>query len=140
MPICFLTPWEAVRKMSVLHDEILAAIGAHGTWKSRLASAVATGKSEFAAQTVRMDNQCQFGKWLYSISDPAVKNSPYYRKCQELHREFHQVAARILELALEKKKDEATRALEPNSEYAKLSGRLTISLMEWSQTVPSKRG
>ena len=76
------------------------AIAAHASWKARLRTAVSTGKFDVPVSTVKLDNQCEFGKWLYgpelSASDRQTKN---YRTVKQLHAQFHLDAAKVVELA-----------------------------------------
>ena len=70
-------------------EEIDKAIGAHGMWKTRLKQAIETGKSEVSVETIRQDNQCNFGKWLYgSTLSAADKSSAQYKTVRELHAEL----------------------------------------------------
>lgn len=114
-------------------QEIDKAIGAHGMWKVRLKTAISTGKSEVPVATIRTDNQCAFGQWLYgstiSASDKATQN---YKTVKDLHAEFHKVAARVAELALSGKKDDADKIL--SQEFAAASIKLTAAMMEWKKT------
>ena len=114
-----------------LKDEISAAIGAHGMWKTRLRSAIANGKSEFSPAQIGVDNACAFGKWIHGVGDAELKRSNDYHTCLGLHREFHAVAARVLSLALAGRKTEAERAMSAGGEYAAASGALTRAMMEW---------
>lgn len=117
-----------------LHDEISKAIGAHGMWKTRLNTAIATGKSEFMPEKVCVDNQCDFGKWLYGASlTGADKHDPHYEKVRTLHAEFHKLAANVLTLALEGKKEEAKKLVEPSGRFAGLSAELTMAMMDWAK-------
>jgi len=113
-------------------QEIDKAIGAHGMWKVRLKTAISTGKSEIPVATIRMDNQCAFGQWLYgqtlSASDKTTSN---YKTVKDLHAEFHKVAAKVAELALSDKKDEADRVL--SNEFSTASTKLTASMMDWKK-------
>jgi methyl-accepting chemotaxis protein len=115
-----------------LGDQIKAAMGAHGLWKTRLRTAIESGASEFSVAVVRQDNQCAFGKWLYGDDIGAqVKQSPEHARCVDLHRRFHVQTASVLSLALEGRKAEAMKAMEIDSEFARISGALTLHLMEW---------
>ena len=116
-----------------LHDEISAAIAAHGMWKTRLRSAIALGKSDFSPSDAGQDNRCAFGKWIHGITDPKVVNTPEYRNCRSLHRDFHGLAGRVLALATSGKKADAEREMAAGGEYATVSGKLTRAMMEWSQ-------
>ena len=96
-----------------MQDQIKTAVGVHGMWKARLKSAIDKSSSEFTASTVRRDDACEFGKWLKSGVDPAERRSPGYQKCTDLHRQFHEKAAVVLELALAGKTDQAKQAIGP---------------------------
>lgn len=115
-----------------LVDEINKGIGAHGMWKQRIIDAINTGQSEWTPAVVRQDNQCEFGKWLYSCS-PQDKVSPHYEKVKDFHAQFHKVAAGVLEIALAGKKAEAETAIGINSEYKSISGELTKEMIAWKK-------
>ncbi len=115
-----------------LKDEISKGIGAHGKWKQRILSAIQTGQSEWTPETVRQDNQCDFGKWLYACSSQD-KSSPHYDKVKELHAHFHTVAGGVLEMALTGDKAKAESAVTMNSEYRSVSGNLTSEMMAWKR-------
>ena len=111
-------------------EEINKAIGAHGMWKQRLREAINTGKSDFTVERVRPDNLCDFGKWLYSL--PANdQTSPQWNAVRELHGKFHVTAARVLSLAVGGHKQEAEAALDPGSQFSKVSVELTAAMMKW---------
>lgn len=116
-------------------QEIDKAIGAHGLWKARLKTVLTTGKTEVPVATIQVDNHCDFGKWLYgqtlSASD---KGTEHYKAVKKLHAQFHQVAARVAELALAGKQAEAEQLLSFNGEFSLVSGKLTTAMMEWRKT------
>ncbi len=117
-----------------IEDEISKGIGAHGKWKQRILSAIQTGESEWTPATVRQDNQCDFGKWLYACN-PQDKVSPHYEKVKELHAHFHTVAGGVLETALTGDKQKAESAVSMDSEYRTVSGKLTSEMMAWKRDV-----
>ena len=116
-----------------LSDQINAAVTAHGRWKARLQVAIDTGKFDVAVPVVRSDHNCEFGKWLYAL-DAQTSRAPAYKTCKELHGKFHVAAADVLSLALAGKKQEALKALDRDSDFSKLSGALTIALMNWARS------
>jgi Chemoreceptor zinc-binding domain len=118
--------------MDNISDQINNAIGAHGLWKTRLKYSIEHGKSDFATEQVRMDNLCEFGKWLYSCS-AEQKKSPDWKNIKDLHGKFHAAAANVLELALKGKKKEAETELL-NGNFSKVSNMLTSSLMQWKNS------
>ena len=113
-----------------MKESIDAALNAHAQWKKRLVDAVATGRSEFDPVTVKKDDQCQFGKWLYGLS-AADKASEDFAKARQLHADFHKVAGEILSLALAGKKAEAQAKLEFGGDYSHITGKLVIALQTW---------
>ncbi len=119
-----------------MKDEIAAAIAAHGQWKVRLKDAISTGSIGVSIDTIRVDNQCAFGKWFYGPTISAeIKSSSHYKNIKELHAQFHKVAASVAELAIAGKKDEAEKALSVTSEFAGISSTLTKAMMDWKNAV-----
>jgi hypothetical protein len=119
----------------ISHEEIDKAIAAHGAWKDRLTAAVDTGKLEIPIATIRTDNACAFGMWLFGTTITADdKSTPQYKEIMKLHAEFHRTAARIAELALSGRKEEAQTMLQSGKEYAKISGQLQSALKKWKES------
>jgi hypothetical protein len=115
-------------------EHINRAIAAHGRWKAHLRQAIETGKSEWTANTVRVDSLCEFGKWLHAAS-PAEKATERWKRIRELHSEFHKEAARILALALGGRTTEAEAALALGSSFSKNSADLTLALVGWRESL-----
>jgi chemoreceptor zinc-binding protein len=116
--------------------EIDKAIAAHGMWKTRLKMAIETGKLETPVETIRMDNQCVFGKWLYGTTLTSVdKASIHYKTVKELHTEFHKTAARVAELAFSANKIEAEEMMSLGGEFAAVSEKLTTAMVAWKKSL-----
>lgn len=110
--------------------EIREAIHAHGTWKLRLSTAIATGKSDADPYTTKCDNLCAFGQWLYGPTiDSATRAGKPYQVVKRLHAEFHDTASRVLDLALSGRKQEARMLMD--DEYAQRSDKLIRALTKW---------
>jgi chemoreceptor zinc-binding protein len=113
-------------------DALTKAIAAHASWKARLRSSINTGKSDVSVETVRTDNHCEFGKFLYGPElSAAEKQSEHYRTIKPLHAQFHQEAAKVLELALSGQKEAAEQALGMGGSCAKIATTLTQAIMKW---------
>jgi methyl-accepting chemotaxis protein len=113
-------------------EEIEDAIGAHGAWKRKLKSAIATGKINVKVSTIKAEEQCGFGKWLYGPTiTEEQKNSEQYHKMQKLHAVFHEKAAKVAQLAISGEKAHATKMLEVNREFTTASAALTTSMIAW---------
>ena len=111
-------------------EEIAAAINVHSHWFFHLQEAIKTGSSEFRPETVASDNVCEFGKWLHGKLATAMEGTPIFTEIKALHAHFHEHTARILALALQGKKAEASSLIGPESEYRQLSGKLVRKLTE----------
>lgn len=114
----------------VTKEAIDAALSAHAQWKKRLQDAISTGKSEFKAETVKKDNACQFGQWLYSLPQSDTKSEDY-NKVRALHADFHKITGGILELALMGNAQEALGKLGAGGQYGSASGKLVLALQAW---------
>ena len=110
--------------------DLEAALSAHAQWKKRLQDAIAKGESEFKVDTVKKDDACQFGKWLYGLT-PEERDSDDCKKVLTYHAEFHRTAADVLALALKGSKEEALKMLEYGGPYSHISGRLVLALNDW---------
>ena len=113
-------------------DSISKAISAHGTWKRRLADAIASGRSEFSVAAVRVDNQCEFGCWLHGLP-AAEQRKPECVRVRDLQAKFHHEAANTLALALAGKKSDAERSMTLGGPFAVASSALTMAMMDWRQ-------
>ena len=109
-------------------EKIDAAIEAHAQWAVSLRMAIVQGGSEFTPEAVRSDKNCEFGKWFYGDFPAQFKKLPIYQEIKELHANFHKEAAKVLELALQKKREEALNLMDIHSEFKRLSIALMIKL------------
>ncbi len=111
--------------------QLSKALNTHRRWKDRLLKAIETGTSEFKPATVRMDSQCEFGKWLYNDASAELQQTAQYQQIKQLHSTFHHEAARILEIALQGRRDEAHHLLGVGSNFEKTAEALNTELMGW---------
>jgi hypothetical protein len=115
-----------------LKNEIKKAVGDHGTWKKVLKDAVDTGKIDVQISTIKADNQCSFGKWLYgSTITEKEKKSSHYQEVLQLHADFHEKASTVAQLAISDHKARAMKMLEVNGEFSTASAALTTSMIAW---------
>jgi chromosome segregation ATPase len=123
------------RVARVDHNMLKNAIAAHSAWTTRLKAAIASGKLDTPVSTIKTDNRCQFGKWLYGeqLSDEE-KQTDNYRTVKQLHAQFHEAASTIAQFAISGQKA-AESAMNPASDYARVSSALTAALNNWSAAV-----
>ncbi len=120
----------------IIVDMIQKAIAAHLSWKTRLKSGLATGKFDVTPVDIKLDNLCEFGKWLYGPDfSAAEKQTKNYRTAIDLHAKFHQEAAKVVEWGTSGHKDEAEKAMGLEGSYTKASSALTKELVEWRLTL-----
>ena len=105
-------------------ERIEEAVSAHTHWFIKLRVAIIEGSSQFKPDIVRIDTNCDFGKWLYGDFPQEVAGSSLYTEIKTLHSEFHIEAAHILELAIAGNKDEALSLLDDGSKIRKCSADL----------------
>ncbi len=111
-------------------EQIIKAIGAHGKWKDRLIQAIETGTSDITLEKASADNQCEFGKWLYSLPNTDQRTEEC-RHAAALHACFHREAGKVLRLALGGKKDQARKCLAVNQSFGAASDKLTTHMLSW---------
>ena len=113
-----------------LDKEIRAAVQAHDAWNRRLTTAINLGSCETAPEDIAVDHKCDFGKWLYGDDlDAETKNGKPFTVTKRLHADFHNVAARVADLAEQGKKAEAYTLLD--GEYSFASSKLMRALTKW---------
>lgn len=113
------------------------AIQAHGRWKTRLREFVEGKTTDFDIIKAGTDNNCEFGKWIYSADlNETDKKSEFYLKVKSLHADFHKSIREVAELFISGKKTEAlTMITDFNGAYNKISTRLILTLAEWEKTL-----
>ena len=108
-------------------DELRQAIAAHGQWKVKFREFMA-GKLELDANVVQQNDQCQFGKWLESQGSKLLKKCDY-EEINQLHTEFHKVAAEVIRKKKSGQTQIAERALATGGVFTSASAKLTTRLM-----------
>ena len=112
------------------------AIATHEGWKARLQTAASNGNFDAAMDTVKADDQCEFGKWLYGSALSAAETHPeHYHSVKELHTQFHQEAAKVAQLATSGQSDAAQKAMAMESRYIKCSNALTNAMVKWRESL-----
>ena len=113
-----------------IQDEIKSAVTAHAAWKAGLHDAIESGNSGLSVNTIGLDDQCDFGKWLHGTSiTQAIRDTQEYLAAKEAHAAFHCMAAKVAELALAGNKAEANKLMGMGGEFSKASIKLTQAMM-----------
>ncbi|MFZ5628707.1 MAG: CZB domain-containing protein [Spirochaetota bacterium] len=108
-----------------------AAIAAHGEWKFKLLKAVDNRGEGLDAQKIALDNQCVFGRWLYSNATEPLRDEAHWQKVRSLHAEFHKTAAEVVTCCQAGEVERAKALIADNSHYALISAELAGALRAW---------
>ena len=116
--------------MNNIIERIDAALASHEFRKGWLSSVIESGSSEWGPETVKADNQCDLGRWLYACS-AREKAMPRYDVIKQMHAQFHIEAGRILDIALRGDRDNAIAEMAKGRPYAEISASLMNELRSW---------
>ncbi|MQQ07352.1 hypothetical protein GFB49_02690 [Epibacterium sp. SM1979] len=120
---------------AVLEQQIGEAMQAHAAWKQKLGDAVKTGRLPKPSCDIRTNDQCSFGKWLFSLtSDPRVARSAGYQEVMKTHTVFHLEAGRVAELVEKDDLAAAERALNGPG-YNAATTNLNNAMLQWKQSI-----
>jgi methyl-accepting chemotaxis protein len=86
--------------------DIQAAIIAHLNWQSKLVDFF-YGVEKLNANDVPDHQNCDFGKWLYSVGLQEFATSPEVNDMERLHKEVHDGIKRMLATTKEERMSEA---------------------------------
>lgn len=117
--------------MSDILEQIDKAIGAHGAWKVKLRQNI-DGTLSLNPAEVSVDNRCDFGKWLYSLTGGQTFG-PHYKEVLTMHAAFHKAAADVVMKVQKGDKAGAEASIGLNGDYASASSKLTAKMMEWKR-------
>ena len=115
-------------------SQIDHGIAAHARWKYRLFDAVKTGASEWTTDEIRSYTDCEFGRWLATLSE-SERRSEQCTAVMELHRQFHESASEVLALALRGETAAAQQAVALNSPFSLVSANLTAAMSAWKESL-----
>ena len=118
-------------------EKLVDAIAAHAKWRFNLKQAIETGRSEFNVETVKSDADCEFGQWLRSLP-LAERVSENWRIVRDLHAEFHEAAAAVLDMALTGRTEEANDELGRKGRFSQISTELTLAMSTWRKESQGK--
>ena len=110
------------------HLDFDSAIKAHQQWRIKLRNAILKNEKLDAA-TIRRDDCCAVGKWIYGAGGRQWGNLPLFSVLVEQHKKFHQEAGHIAELVNAGKMEEANRQLQGESAFIR-AGRAVVDTLQ----------
>jgi methyl-accepting chemotaxis protein len=97
--------------------DVDSIIDAHRQWKVKLRDAI-ENRSTVDVQTLRRDDCCALGKWIYGDGKARFGHAPRFAELIERHRRFHQVAADVGEIINRKDYRAAEEAIAPGTPFS----------------------
>ncbi len=121
----------------MIQDAILQkAIAAHSSWKARLRMAVSSSKLNASIETIKADNQCEFGRFLNGPAlSAADKSTTHFQSVKNLHTAFHVEAGHVATWCTTGQKEKAQQSLGLGGNFAKSSAALFEALLKWSTDI-----
>jgi methyl-accepting chemotaxis protein len=102
----------------------------HGRWAYGLIQTIGSEEITASPDSVRPDDRCAMGQWLYSDArtalDPAVR-----AEVTDRHRRLHESAAHVLSLAAEGEIERALAAVAPGGEFSLAANGLAVTVERW---------
>lgn len=102
------------------------AILAHTRWKRRLQASM-NGGERLDPAVVRLDTQCDLGKWLHG-EGTAHASDAEFEKLVRSHAAFHEAAAAVVERINRGQIDEAARMIGLGSAFVDRSSAVVQSI------------
>ncbi len=120
--------------MSNTANAIYEAIVAHTAWKKQLREIIDTGENKYDVDA----EHCEFGKWLIEHANGLLSVYKHYPQVVYLHDQFHKEAGQIIQIALDRKLQEANTAVGYGGDFDHISQELVKSLIAWHDVVIGK--
>ncbi len=117
-----------------MKNEIDEALNAHSAWKQQFKDFL-NGRATFDLATVDATDHCRFGTWLDNEGYRMVP-SEIHSEIRSVHKEFHQIAAEIIQKIKDERFAEAREDISQNGALNQASLRLTDLLMNLSLRAP----
>ncbi len=109
-------------------DVFAGALEAHEAWNAKLRQAIETGDCPTPVGQAGRDDACTFGKWLHGNPSIQHEQPEQWQTLHDLHEQFHQLAAGVLECAVSGRKADAERlARAPEFETVKQQLRSALT-------------
>lgn len=118
-----------------MKKEIEEALHAHALWRKRFRDFL-NGRASIDIATVSATDQCDFGKWLDREGHRMIPSELHGEICAA-HKEFHQIAAGIIQKIKEKRFAEAHEDISQEGSLNRASSRLGDLLLKLSLREPT---
>jgi hypothetical protein len=110
------------------------AHAAHLQWKVKLQDSI-TAHATLDIATIKRDDCCELGKWLYSDARRLYGNKPQFKRLLAKHTSFHLVTGVVAKIINDKQFDEATAMLRDFSLFSTASADVCVAISELKLSV-----
>lgn len=107
--------------------DVQAFTQAHLKWKTRLRNAVRDGE-KFDVATVRRDDCCALGKWIYGNGRARWGHQPGLTNLMNSHAQFHKEASRIAEAANRGDQNQVSAMIAAGTDFARATQSTVMAL------------
>jgi len=104
------------------------AVQKHAEWKLKFRGAI-NKQEQMDAATIRRDDCCQVGEWLYGDGKKTCGSKPEFQRAVDKHKAFHIEAGKVAGLINSGKYAEAEAALGAGTSYASASNEVGVALI-----------
>jgi len=119
-----------------MKKEIESALHAHALWRERF-NDILNGRAPFDLEKISATNQCVFGHWLDNEGHRMLPTQVRDEICL-VHKEFHQIAADIIQKIKEKRYVEAKNDISLEGALNQKSMQLRSLLVKLSFSAPAR--
>ncbi|OIQ73273.1 aerotaxis receptor [mine drainage metagenome] len=107
--------------------DLKEAIAKHLQWKTNLRNA-ALHEEPLDVETIRKDNCCVLGKWLYGPGQREWQGQARFVELVERHREFHLQAASVAQVISSGRTQEGIKMMEGGTAFAKATQAVVMAI------------
>lgn len=119
-----------------MKKEIESVLHAHAEWRERF-NDILNGRAPFDLEKISATNQCVFGHWLDNEGHRMLPTQVRDEICL-VHKEFHQIAADIIQKIKEKRYVEAKNDISLEGALNQKSMQLRSLLVKLSFSEPAR--
>ena len=133
----FLCQFDGVKERPPIDPGVVdldSALVAHAEWKAKLRRAIERHQ-QLDSGTIRKDNCCVLGKWIYGTAQVQYPNMPEVETCRQFHAQFHQEAANVAEVINAGRYHEAEEMLKARKPYSEASRKTCGAIMHLKEAL-----
>ena len=110
------------------------AFSTHALWKAKLLAAVESGEKLDVA-TIKRDDCCDLGKWLYSEGQRNFGTKPEFISLLEKHKDFHSITGIVAGIVNEKDDVLAKAMMGGSSQFGSASMEVGVAILRLKKAV-----